>query len=163
MMDRITMPLLWLKLFSVLLCTHIGYWSYLDSWDPRTKMLITAFNTLILEYNNTWLQQEQRLFYGWWFVFSVRACTRVGCWSYLNGWDPREYFRTTSGSGWLGIGLIDTATAAQTYTTPGMSGIGLHGHVGWWLLRIGLVWLERWLLRIGLVSQGSWQLCRYWA
>ena len=59
--------------------------------------------------------------------------------------------------------MDDVATAAQVNTTPGMSGIGLHGHVGWWLLGIGLLWSERWLLLIGLVSRVSRQLFRYWA
>ena len=63
-----------------------------------------------------------------------------------------------SGSGQLEILMDDASTAAQAYTTPGMSGLGLHGHVGWWLPGIGLLWYGRWLLLIGLVSRVSRQL-----
>ena len=69
-----------------------------------------------------------------------------------------------SGFGQLEILMNDASTAAQVYTTLGMSGLGLHGHVGWWLSGIGLLWYGRWLLWIGLSFSGvETTRFRYWA
>ena len=54
-------------------------------------------------------------------------------------WTTCEHQGYSLALGQLEMLLNDASTAAQVHTTLGMSGLGLHGHVGWWLPGLGLL------------------------